>query len=96
MNIYGLLKKSTINAETIKYNKGASEYSKTIRKQLCDSGYWCVASSYVDGFVEKGSEVLAEYSGRYGKGYILCTPHTNTYTNKPSSKYMDIEYFIKD
>ena len=96
MNIYGLLKKTTINEETIKYKTGESDYSKSTRKQLHESGYRCVASSYVEGFVEKGGEVLAEYNGRYGRGYILCTPHTNTYTGKPSSKYMDIEYLIKD
>mgnify|MGYP003292593277 CR=1 FL=1 len=42
------------------------------------------------GYVSRKSEgKIEEYSGRFGKGYILITPNWN------STQYVNISYYIK-
>lgn len=44
--------------------------------------------------IDKNTSVCVPYDGQYGRGFILCSQHINPLTLKPSTKYMDIDYYV--
>lgn len=88
MNLYWIEQRSTI---------GCIEYCDddfNVSEWLCDNDYKRVASSTVLGYMNVGISTLHKYNGRYGNGYVRTV--TCYYNCKPSTKYMTIEYWIKD
>ena len=92
MNLYGVLKKTTVHGRPIIF-ESRSPFS--VADDYCKSkGLRCVASTYCYGYIDKNTSVCVPYDGKYGQGYILCTQHLDPITWKPSTKYMDIDYYV--
>lgn len=92
MNLYGVLKKTTTFGEPIIFESRTSYRDATT---YCKSkGMVLKASAYCEGYINNGTAVCVPYDGQYGRGFILCSQHFDPFTWKPSTKYMDIEYWV--
>lgn len=89
MNLYGLRK----------YRCDLDKAEEVTVRQYVDDARFdnlhMVTSSTVQGYVKHGKRVIVPYDGKYGTGYVVCTPTRNPYTGKTSSKYMNIYYWVK-
>lgn len=91
MNIYGVEKKNSYKGIIAKLINPTFEDLEEYRK-----GLQCVASTYCEGYINNDMVVICKYSGKYGDGIIECTQSINPYTGRPSSKYMNIAYYVKE
>lgn len=91
MNIYGIEKRTTYKGTVAQINNPTYEELEAYRK-----GLTCVATSYTEGYINNDMVVITKYEGKYGTGIVECTPSINPYTGKPSSKYMNIAYYVKE
>lgn len=91
MNIYGIEKRNSYKGIVAKLMNPTFEELEEYRK-----GMQCVAIAYTEGYINKDMVVLTAYDGKYGEGIVECTPSINPYTGRPSSKYMNISYYVKE
>lgn len=92
MNLYGVLKKTTVHGRPTIFE---SITAFTEAEDACKAkGLKLAASTYCEGYINNGTAVCVPYDGQYGRGFILCSQHFDPFTWKPSTKYMDIEYWV--
>lgn len=91
MNIYGIKKRSTYKGLVATLINPTFEELEEYRH-----GMQCVASTYCEGYINNDMVVLTRYDGKYGEGIVECRPSINPYTGRPSSKYMNIAYYVKE
>ena len=91
MNIYGIKKRTTYKGIIAELMNPTFEEKEHYRK-----GLTCVATAYTEGYINKDMLVITRYKGEYGEGIVECTQSINPYTGRPSSKYMNIAYYVKE
>lgn len=92
MNLYGIQNRSTINSLSTTMCRDNLENRKYF---LIDRGYECVSIAQVIGYVDVNYMVICDYYGKYGYGFVVCSNNRNPYTGNASSRFMNIEYWVK-
>lgn len=89
MNIYGLLKKSSIDT-----GNGRMMLEDDFYRDYSDRNIASVIGPVnVEGYMNNGCVYVAPYNGRYGAGFIVCKPEY--YMGRKSTKYMRMYYYIE-
>lgn len=85
MNLYGIQNRSTIDT-----SKKIIVADGLLERKIYLKGCKCVSIARTTGYVEVGRMVIMPYSGRYGKGYVVCcNPHM-------LRRFMNIEYWVEE
>lgn len=89
MNLFGISNRPTIEAKP--FTTGDSAYTM---KYCIENHLSCIRCAEVRGYMNDSLSTLHKYDGRYGTGVVRTMPCF--YHGKRSTKYMTIEYWIKE
>ena len=90
MNLYGISVKNTIEQKALLVGS-----AKATCEYCYSKGLKLINRTKVYGYMNQNLSTLHKYDGRYGVGVVRTLPCY--YGNcKPSTRYMTIEYWVKE
>lgn len=92
MNIYGLLKKNTVDTNKGRFMLEADFYCDYVER-INNIVQRVIGPVDIEGYMNNDCVYVAPYNGRYGKGFIVCKPEY--FNGRKSTKYMRMYYYIE-